>query len=79
VKAERDGSMATREQRKIERLAAQLFRMVEKSQGYFYVSDGETAKTVDALFAKVRMRLQHGEEAVSQMKTFLALHGELKD
>lgn len=71
--------MATREQLKIERLARQLFSMMEKPQGYFFVSDAETAATTDAFFAMVRMRLQHGERAVSKMKTFLALHGETHD
>lgn len=60
------------------RLADQLFALVERDQGYFHQSDGETFASKAKFFARIRGRLAHGKEAVRKMEAFLEKHGQLK-
>ncbi len=65
------GADDTTEALEVEKLADELFGLVQTDQGYFYVSDGEYFLTKDAFFERVRGRLKHGRKAVKNMAAFL--------
>lgn len=58
------------------KLTDELFRAVEASQGYFFVSDGEEFDTKAEFFERIRGRLEHGHAAVRVMTRFLNKYGE---
>lgn len=64
--------------KEVDRLVQELFGAVQTSQGYFYVSDGETFATRAEFFERIRGRLDWGREAVAKMNAFLRKHGEAK-
>ena len=64
--------------KRVELLADDLFGTIQRSQGYFYVSDGETFETPAKFFERIRGRLKYGKEAVRLMEAFLRKHGELR-
>lgn len=52
--------------------ADELFRLVQESQGFFYVSDdGAPGMTENQFFERIRGRLAWGRKAVRQMDGFL--------
>ena len=62
----------------VEKLNNELFRKIERSQGYFFVSDGEEFPTVDAYLDRLRGRLEHGEAAVKIMRDFIKKHSKVR-
>ncbi len=64
------------ERQEVEVLGEELFQKVQTSQGYFYVSDGETFATKAEFFERVRGRLQEGRKAVRLMAAFLRKYGD---
>jgi len=52
----------------VRRLTDELFRLVEQSQGYFFVSDGEDFETKAEFFERIRGRLAWGRSAVAKMR-----------
>lgn len=60
----------------VAKLTDQLFRLVERPQGMFHVSDGETFASKDKFFIRIRGRLKWGKEAVRRMEAFLEKHGQ---
>jgi len=65
----------TDERDEVDKLAAELFRDVQKHQGYFFLGDGETFRTKAEFFNRVQGRLAHGLEACRKMQAFLRKHG----
>lgn len=61
----------------VERLNDELFRRIERAQGYFFVSDGENMPTKTAFFDRMRGRLREGRKAVRILERFLRKYGEL--
>lgn len=61
----------------VEALTNELFGKIERSQGYAFVSDGETFPTTREFFERIRGRLEHQREGVKIMAAFLRKHGEL--
>ncbi len=60
----------------VDKLADELFREVQRSQGFFFVSDGETFPTKEQFFERIRGRLEHGRDAVHIMNRFLRKYRE---
>lgn len=61
----------------VDKLTQELFAAMQEPQGFFYVSDGETFPTTDEFFERIRGRLEHGQDAVKKMKTFLRKYKQL--
>lgn len=61
--------------RAVEKLVDELFCAVEQSQGYAFVSDGETFVTTAEFFERVRGRLGYARKTVVAMEMFLCKHG----
>lgn len=58
-------------------LTNELFAEIERSQGFAFVSDGETFPTVEQFFERQRGRMMHAEEAVRVFKKFLRKYKQL--
>lgn len=65
------------EKMRVALLADDLFNAIQRDQGYFYVSDGETFASTAKFFNRIRGRLRHGRIAIRKMEAFLRKHGEL--
>lgn len=61
----------------VKELADELFRKVEKAQGFAFCSDGETFPTKAQFFARIRGRLEWNKAATRYMRAFLRKHGQL--
>jgi len=61
----------------VQRLAAEIFSLMQMSQGYFFVSDGETFPTVEEFFERLRGRLAWGQRACRDMRAFLKKYDAL--
>jgi hypothetical protein len=70
---------ASTDAKRVEVLADELFSAIQMSQGYFYVSDGETFESPAKFFERIRGRLKYGRQAVRLMEAFLRNHRELRD
>lgn len=62
----------------VAKLVDDLFAKVQKNQGHFHISDGETFASKAKFFERIRGRLAHGKQAVRVMEAFLRKHGELR-
>lgn len=61
----------------IEELSDELFRAVQQSQGFFFVSDdGGPGMDEIQFFERVRGRLAWGRAAVKSMNNFLRKYGQ---
>lgn len=61
----------------VHKLADELFRKVEKEQGFAFVSDGETFATKEEFFERIRWRYEWSRAASRRIRAFLKAHGEL--
>lgn len=62
----------------VRRLADELFRAVEKSQGFAFISDGEGAgMTKQQFFERIRGRLDWSHKATEEIKKFLKKYQQL--
>ena len=65
------------ERAEVTKLVDELFRTVEKPQGFAHCSDGETFGTKVDFFVRVRGRLEWSKAATRRIRAFLRKHGEL--
>ena len=63
----------------VEALTAELFRAIERAQGYAFHSDGAMFRTPEEFFARVRGRRDWAIEVVQIYGRFLAKYGEQDD
>jgi hypothetical protein len=62
----------------VERLSDELFILVEKAQGFAFISDSEGAGMTQAqFFERVRGRLNWSEKSCELIRKFLKKYGEL--
>lgn len=66
-----DGRHPTKEEIEVRKLADELFDLVQRSQGYAFVSDGEQFPTKARFFERIRGRQAHAQKAADMMKGFL--------
>lgn len=62
---------------KVEKLADELFRLVEKDQGKGFISDGlGVLKNEDEFFEVVKMHLNYSRIVVKRIESFLRKYGK---
>lgn len=61
----------------MEKLGEELFELVERDQGYAYISDGMGSMTRQQFFDMTRRALKHSDIATTKIRSFLRKHGEL--
>lgn len=62
----------------VEKLNDELFQLVERDQGYAFISDGMGSMTREQFFAMARRALKHSRAASQKLGAFLKKHGELR-
>ena len=73
-------AIAKVEQEEVDKLADELFKLVEAAQGFAFISDGEGAgMNRSQFFARVRGRLRWTRKSDRLIKKFLMKYGEFNE